>query len=382
MSAKHRSALGSKRVVGRDADGRDVWEIAVSSGYRTDGKQRRVTRRVHGTERDAQRAIVLLADKMGRTPTLGDSTTLDDYFWGFFLPGRIAQTTRANVETCQSVYRCHIAHELGGRDIGSIDNVIVQRWVDRLPPQSAPTHVRVLRSILNQAAFDHVIHESPMSDGYTYRMPKGRRKAPLPVWGVTEVTTCLDALSGDRLYPLWLVMVGAGLSSSEALALDWERVMWTDVMGMDGVGHHQATVTVRGAYTSRDGMKEPKNDRRYRAVPVAQPFSDRLWTCREETGPLCIGRQGGRMSPNYLPKRWKRLFGEGRALHGLPFVGINRMRATYSTLMQSAGVDHTIINAMQGRSRDSKVLYSNYLNPYGSTFGNSADALSHVVSGS
>ena len=53
--SRHRSALGSKRVVGTDADGRDVWEVAMSSGYRSDGRQRRVTRRIHGTERDAQR---------------------------------------------------------------------------------------------------------------------------------------------------------------------------------------------------------------------------------------------------------------------------------------------------------------------------------------
>ena len=382
MSPKHRSALGSKRVVGTDADGRDVWEVAMSSGYRSDGRQRRVTRRIHGTERDAQRALVLLAEEMGRTPTLGDSMSLDDYFWSTFLPGRKARTTRANVETCQSVYRCHIASVMGNADIGSIDNITVQRWIDRLPPQSAPTYVRVLRSILNQAAFDHVISESPMGAGYAFRLPRGRRKAPLPVWGVGEVTKCLDALSGDRLYPLWLVMVGAGLSSSEALAVSWDDVSWSEVTGMDGQEHHQATVSVRSAYTSRDGMKEPKNDRRYRSVPVAQPFSDAFWGCRSESGPLCVGKQGGRMSPNYLPKRWKRLFSDGRALHDLPFVGINRMRATYSTLMQSAGVDHTVINAMQGRSRDSKVLYSNYLNPYGSTFDSSADALSRVVSGS
>ena len=39
------------------------------------------------------------------------------------------------------------------------------------------------------------------------------------------------------------------------------------------------------------------------------------------------------------------------------------MRATYSTLAQSAGVDPTLINAIQGHSEGSEVLYSNYLNP-------------------
>lgn len=49
MSA-NRSALGSRRLVGTDAEGRQVWEVSVSSGYRADGHQRRKTRRVHGSD--------------------------------------------------------------------------------------------------------------------------------------------------------------------------------------------------------------------------------------------------------------------------------------------------------------------------------------------
>ena len=66
------------------------------------------------------------------------------------------------------------------------------------------------------------------------------------------------------------------------------------------------------------------------------------------------------------------LFEDGAPLARLPFVPINRMRATYATLAQSAGLDATIINAMQGRSEGSAVLYSNYLNPLPQTFRNAA----------
>lgn len=130
--------------------------------------------------------------------------------------------------------------------------------------------------------------------------------------------------------------------------------------------------------TSRDGEKEPKNARRYRTMRIQPPFSDELYAMRG-SGPICVGRQGGRMSANYLPKVWKRLFRKGDLLHGLPFVGINRMRATNATMMQSAGVDSTVINAMQGRSRDSKVLYSNYLSPYQETFDSAGRAMTGVL---
>ena len=55
------------------------------------------------------------------------------------------------------------------------------------------------------------------------------------------------------------------------------------------------------------------------------------------------------------------------------------MRATNATMMQSAGVDSTVINAMQGRSRDSKVLYSNYLSPYQETFDSAGRAMTGVL---
>ena len=47
--------------------------------------------------------------------------------------------------------------------------------------------------------------------------------------------------------------------------------------------------------------------------------------------------------------------------------------------MQRAGVDRTIINAMQGRTDNSPVLYTNYLNPHADTFEESAATMSKLV---
>jgi hypothetical protein len=49
--------------------------------------------------------------------------------------------------------------------------------------------------------------------------------------------------------------------------------------------------------------------------------------------------------------------------------------------MQQAGIDRTVINAMQGRTDNSPVLYTNYLNPGTETFSESASAMSRLVSG-
>lgn len=381
-SHKTRSKLGTKREIRPN-----VWEIGVSSGTREDGRRRYVWRTVHGNEVEADAAIVRLASEMGRCLSTGDSMTLDTYFWGYFSPMKHATTTNANANTYDSHYRTHIAPHFGQWDLSQIGNLEIQRWINQLPPQSAPNYVRTLRAILNQAHFDHLKDDAPMGGEYRYKMPKGRRNTPLPVWGAQEVGMAMSRLRGEQLYPLFLVMAGCGLSRSEALALDWEDISWNKVLMMDGREHWSATVTVNAAFTSEDGMKEPKNDRRYRSVPMLPPFSDELRGCMG-SGPICQSKRhtkdgwkltGHRMTPAYVPKRWKALFGKGRPLEGLPYVEIGRMRATYSTLMQRAGVDRTIINAMQGRTDNSPVLYTNYLNPGGDTYVESAAAMSALV---
>ena len=372
-TTKNRSKLGHKKEIRPG-----VWRIEVSSGYRDDGSQRKVVGTVYGTEEDAQAEIYRSALLMKRYVKLGSGTTLDEYFWTSFAPGRRATTTRANAETCESVYRCHIAPHFGSWKLESIDNIAVQQWIYTLPPQSADTYARVMRTIMNQAHFDHLIAESPMGEGYSFKYPRGKDRTPLPVWDSYDVLDCMERLRGHRLFPLWLVMVGGGLSRSEALGLDWEDISFASVLGLDGAEHHVASAAIGRAYTSRDGMKEPKNQRRYRQLRIQPPFSDELYAVRS-LGPICKGTRGRRMSANYLPKVWKKLFERGGLLEGMPFVGINRMRATYATLMQSAGVDSTVINAMQGRSRDSRVLYSNYLSPYPATFEKAGRAMSGLL---
>lgn len=379
-----RSKLGSKRELKPG-----VWQIRVSNGTREDGTRRTAYRTVHGSEVEADAAIVRLADEMGRCLSTGDAMTLDTYYWGYFSPDRHANTTKANANTHDSHYRNHIAPKFGKWGLSKITNIDIQRWINGLPPQSAPNYVRTLRAILNQAHFDHLILESPMGNGYRYKMPKGRRNAPLPVWGAYEVAQCLERMKGEQLYPLWLVMVGCGFSRSEALAVDWEDIRWGKTLMMDGREHWACVVTVSGSFTREDGMKEPKNDRRYRSVPMQPPFSDALHECAG-TGPICQSRRhtkdgwkltGQRLTPDYVPKRWRYLFGEGKPLEGLPFVEINRMRATYATLMQRAGIDRTIINAMQGRTDNSPVLYTNYLMPMEDTYTESATRMSSMVCG-
>lgn len=380
-----RREVGSKRELRPG-----VWQIRASCGRTTEGKQRTVSRTVHGTSQDAELALNKLVHEITHKPGLGERMTLSDYFWDFFLPDRQKTVTKATWKTYETTFRRHIEPALGHKQISEIDNFTVKDWISTLEPQSAPNYVRSLRAILNQAHFDHVISDSPM-DGYRYKMPRGRDTTPRPVWGAREVLEALSRPSfrKSRIFPLWCVMCGGGLSRSEALALSWEDIEWTDALGMDGKTHWTAYVSIKEAVTQMDGRKDPKNSRRYRSVPIPSLFADHLHE-RIGTGPLLQSVKHGVdhdwptgkcISPDRVPELWRKMFDAGQPLHGMPYVWLNRMRATYATLMQGAGIDSTVINAMQGRSGNSQVLYANYLNPGGDTFNAAASILEKKLAG-
>ena len=140
MALSHnRSKLGSKREIRPG-----VWQIRVSSGYRLDGTQRSASTTIYGNEIEADAAIVRLADELGRCLSTGESMRLDAYFWGYFSPMKHATTTAANAKTYDSHYRAHIAPAFGQWDLARIGNLEIQRWINTLPPQSAPNYVRTL----------------------------------------------------------------------------------------------------------------------------------------------------------------------------------------------------------------------------------------------
>ena len=61
-----------------------VWQVRASKGRRADGTRRTVSRTVEGTERDAEIEAARLVAEMGNAANLGESITLEQYYWGMF----------------------------------------------------------------------------------------------------------------------------------------------------------------------------------------------------------------------------------------------------------------------------------------------------------
>ena len=335
-----------------------VWRVRISRGYKADGSRRVVSKTVYGTMEDAQAEAQRLAVVLGASPSYGSGMSVDTYFYTVFLPTR-NNLKRVTLQGYKSMYEKHVRYRFGDMPLDAITRPMVQAWLSEQPASSARNYFRVLSAVLNGAVDDGCL-DTPVSIS-RLRFPR-KEYAPeaVKVWSAEMVAECFERLDGDRIYPLWLAMVGAGLSRSEACALEWADVSRVD---------RWCVVRVNKALTASDGLSAPKNSYRYRLVPVALPFGDKLLQLAGD----------GRIWPNgpeYASTWWRRLFGD--VLSGLPYVPLNRMRATHETLLQLAGVVDSVNARMHGRS-NIQTGYLHYQFPALGAMGEAADAMGEMM---
>ena len=378
---RRRSALGSKRVVGTDADGRDVWEVAVSSGYRADGRQRRVSRRVHGTERDADTALGALAVEMGRSPHVGDSMTLGGYWEAYYRPS-LDELAHATAEGYEAAWRNHVGPRFATRDMASISRVEVRGWLLSIRAPSARRNaMKLLRQVLNAAMDDELLDAHPLMR--PVRLPQPRRER-VRLWGAEEVMACVGHMRRDprmsRFLPPVLLMAGGGLRREEAVAAERADCAWV----ADADGGCVCLVSVERAYTPRDGYKETKTAQSRRVVAIPDPFASMLDETLPECGPAvwprALARSWRPYDPDVMSKAWHSMFScHGGALD-LPYITINQLRATHETLMQRAGVEDSVLSSFHGHSQIS-TDYRHYLSPDVGTYIDAARLFGESLSG-
>lgn len=331
--------------------GGDCYEVQATNGYRPDGKRRRVSRRVHGTMRDAQALAVRLDLEMGSSPALGSGATLDGYFEGVFMASH-ADLDPKTLGNYRTLWRLHVSPRFGSRPVSEPSPAEVQTWVSSMTRGNAVHAAKLLRSVLRDAWYMGIIPSEPMRRPVRYpKVPQGK----LDVWDAQEALDALSRLHGHRLEPLVAVMLGGGLRRSEALALCWEDISLSDGMARLAV--------VRGGNSGAT-----KNAQSVRAVSIGEPFASVLMRCRG-TGPICpLGADGVR-------SLWTRLFHVGQPLADVRYIPMKQLRATNTTLMHEAGVPDTTLSMVHGHA-DVRTDYRHYIAPTSAA----ADAAARMLS--
>ncbi|MBR1828778.1 MAG: hypothetical protein IJ781_04620 [Atopobiaceae bacterium] len=388
--AKHttasRSSVGNKREV---APGK--WIVRVSDGYKRDGKQqRRLSRTVYGTERDADLAIAELTTDLGRIPDLGDGCTLREYWDNIYHPRILARSdmrdgrtgkrkmAKGTLKRYEAAWRRRIEPTFGDWELADIRHAAVQAWAYRMPRSEAEHSVRVLRTILREAwSYDELLSSQPLPRAIDLPgdVPEQAR-----VWTPSELMRAMPLLRDTPVESIWLVMAGGGLRREEAYALWWHDLRFETVTSIhlsdDATTSRDeclCSVPVDDAYTVDDGRKDVKTARGRRVATIGEPFSSRLREMAAEHDgdePLCP------LSITRVPYAWALLWGEplkrnggkGKFYRGrmrdpetgediLPRVELRTMRHAHECMMAGYLTDSDN-SLMHGHSRE--VSYDHY----------------------
>ena len=311
--------------------GSDCWEVAVGGG------SIRTSKRVHGTYADALAVAASMEARRGSFPQWA-GVTLDAYFSRVFIPSR-HDLEASTIENYETIWRCHVSPAFGSRCISEPNHAELQSWALSMSRGTSVHAVKLLRSVLRDAFYMGILPCEPMRRPVRY--PKAAC-GKLDVWDANEALDALSRLHGHRLEPLVAVMLGGGLRRSEALALSWEDLSFSDGMARLAV--------VRGGNNGAT-----KNAQSVRAVSIGEPFASVLLRCRS-TGRICP------LAADGVRSLWKRLFSVGQPLADVRDIPMKQLRATNTTLMHEAGVPDTTLSMVHGHS-DVRTDYRHYIAP-------------------
>lgn len=292
-------------------------------------------------------------------------------YWEHFARTKGQRLANATLSRYAHSMGRHVLPALGEVALDDLRHVDVQRMVYACPTRGTAIQAkRSLSAVLGYAVAEGIIERNPVAGRLELPPdvaspvrdadmdPFAAIEGNSSVWDAETVLRAMPRLRDLPLEPCWLCMVGAGLRREEALALRWR-----DVRVRSGV----VELAVHRARTEKDGIKATKTARSVRIAAMVEPMGSRLMEMAGEPDELVCSASVGNIS-----KRWANLWKErgrncphsaprGRMLAepAIPYLPMQRMRATHESLMQQAGVLDSVNAAAHGHS--SAVAYRHYL---------------------
>ena len=347
MAAKRRGA--NEGSIFQRKDGR--WVAQMDLGIR-DGRRR--FKSVYGTSRRevAEALTKLLRERdTGTLPTAGRET-VGEYLTTWLRDAR-GSLRPSTARSYQWLIEHHLVRELGAIRLEKLTPADVRAMYPRLAkaglsPQSVHHARAVLRTALAQAVRDGLIARNAATLAVPPRVEGKEATSLTPA----EVRTFLDSLAGDRMEPLYRVVLALGLRQGEALGLRWEDV------DLDARRLRVAYALQRVG--GKPTLVEPKTDRSRRTVTLPNVVVDALRARRaaqleerllagakwRETGLVFTTTVG---TPMHGPDVTKG-FQAALARAGVRRVRFHDMRHTAASFLLAEGVPARVVMELLGHS--------------------------------
>ncbi|MCZ2849707.1 tyrosine-type recombinase/integrase [Modestobacter sp. VKM Ac-2978] len=346
--AKRANGEGS---VFRRSDGRWSGEVSYRDEY---GTMKRRT--VYGrTQTEVRSKMKVLRERLDAGAPVKDTTMslsawLEDWSTKA-LPA--SDRKQATIDLYATIARKHLVPALGTRPLdrirpSDVEALIVFKRRAGLAPSTVRTIYTVLRAALDIAVRDGLLGRNPAA---AVRRPAVERQ-DAAFLTVDDAHRLLDSMRGERLEPLFRLMLATGLRRGEALGLHWSDV------DLDG-----GTLRVRWTLTrTSKGLQlgEPKTEKSRRSVPLPRSTVTALRAHRRQqaTEQLAAGEAwrdsdllfttevGTPLEPRNVLRRFETL--AERA--GLRDVHLHTLRHSAASFLLAAGTHTKVVQEHLGHS--------------------------------
>lgn len=380
---------GKKQV--KDADGRPVWEIRISTGWNPIARKYGiVTKRVHGTKADARKKRDELKRQLEQGIDLEAAKTSFGEFADRWLSNRIESGELSeNTIDRYTLMVDQMKSYLGAVEISDVTPMVVDDFYRALKANRnlSNTTVRkvhqVLRQLMQQACdFDLILRnpcdrvrppkaepvdrkslsaadaaklldeiERAEAEAYAAESAKECRQDERGncgrgyIMGITEISCTLAARLG----------LATGARRGEVLALTWESIDFKT-----------GTATISASITAKGNVKEPKSKASNRVIALDKATLNALYKWRivqecelgkigvkvKPKTPVVSDAKGDYVNPCNFSRWWRKFTAD----HGFSGLKFHELRHTQATLLLSQGVDVKTVQSRMGHSNASITL--------------------------
>lgn len=318
--------------------GANKYRVYVSAGYnRRTGKRVRLTETVNGSRLDAEKVKTRLLVEAGESNAVREDMTIDEFFDTLYLPDCVDRLRERTCTGYRDDYDRFVRPVLGRRQIARLTPMEVNQWLMGIDgDKKRHKAYKMLHQLYTKAVRWDIARENVCK---RVEVPDAGEYEPT-ILTADEAAEYLRAFVGTDIEPAVLIAIGGGLRRSEIAALDWG-----DVSPDGGVLVDNAITTSHGK--AIEG--KPKSKFSTRTVYMPPSVTERLNALRgADSAPLVVDSNGGRMHPETLSKRYRRVLGQ--LPEGVTRVPFKNLRHTSLSLLVNAGVDILVVSRRGGHS--------------------------------
>lgn len=343
-----------------------VARVELQAGFDpVTGKPRRLSKTVHGTEADAERALAQMLIDIGQVPS-GKAIKLSEYLEDLYYPFLKGHVRRETREGYEAKLDRHVTPTLGHVRLVDLEPYSLDVWRDaligKMSKRSALNVYRAFDTALNRAVKWRLIQVNPLK---AVDVPRPELR-DVDTLTAKEAVAYLKAFRGHVIEPIVILAIGAGLRPCELCGLTWAEV---DLKS-------KRVHVVRGLHQRKSDvwMEEPKSLRSRREVSLPDWAVVALRPLKG-IGAI-VSEAGGHMAPNTV----QRLYRAQIASESLRKVPMRDLRHSHATLLLEAGVDVVTVSRRLGHSTVA-ITDAYYLHPKQSADRKAADALADLMAG-